>query len=999
MFVKSFVLVLFAFFCLVGISAQTDRKAEAEKLFAEAESLFAKQTKDDFQNALPKYEQAAKICSEINEIKCQANSLNRMVEISYTTGNMKSALEYAKQVLPLFQKLGDKSMEAETLSNIAGFNDELGNSTEAIKYGEKSLEILRNIGDKKREAIALNGLGIFYSNIGEMEKAAEYLNQSLLLRREVKDRKGEARTLANLGTIFDDTGERKKSAEFYQEALKIFAEEKDLRSEAITLNNLGLVWRELGQFQKALDVYQKSLELRKQIGDKRGEAITLTNIAAIYHGLGETEQAVEISENALLIFQKGGFQRNEAVTLGSLAAMYGDKGDFTISIESRQKSLQIYKKIGDKGGQAFALRNIGLIYIEEDKDIASGLPYLMESLALAEEINDPERVALTKLALARYYEKINDTDKAEQHFSSALEINRKLGAAEDIVETLYQFARFENYRNRRHSALEKMSEVLSTLEDLRNNIKNEDFRLRFFSNQQKYYEFYLSLLITQHLLEPTKGFDALALTVSEKIRARSLLDSLGETRFNNDADVSPELIQKEKNLRQKIKFKESLRLEALRKNETEKITVIEKEIGELVTNHWSIRAEIRKQNAQFADLIQPEVISLEKIQKELLDNDTVLLEYALGKEQSYLFFVTHNSLEILLLPKRKEIEKTARLYLEGLKAYGQSDLRETPQQRHQRLKAVDKNWKENGKTLSKILLGNIQNKLPKKRLLIVQSGILQYVPFASLSNSNGSFLIETNEIVNLPSASVIPVLRENKKQKTHSNSIGILADPVFSKEDSRLRTASQKSIEKTTNLPRQLRSDFSRLRFSRREAEEIMRFSDSQESFAALDFGANLKTALSSQIQNARFVHFATHGIINSQFPELSSIVLSLIDENGNPQEGLLQLPDIYNMKLNADLVVLSACDSALGKEINGEGIIGLSRGFMYAGSPSVIASLWKVEDRATAELMKRFYRAMLKDKKRPAQALQTAQIEMLKEEQWQNPFYWAAFTIQGEWK
>lgn len=1001
MFVKSFVLVSFIFFCLVGVSAQTDRKAEAEKLFAEAENLFAKQTKDNFQNALPKYEQAAKICAEINETKCQANSLNRMVEISYMTGNMKNALEFAKQVLPLFQKLGDKSMEAETLNNIGGFNDELGNSPEAIKYSEKSLEILRNIGDKKREAIALNGLGIFYSNIGEMDKAAEYLNQSLILRREVKDRKGEARTLANLGTIFDDIGERKKSAEFYQEALKIFAEEKDLRSEAITLNNLGLVWRELGQYQKALDAYQKSLELRKQIGDKRGEAVTTSNIASIYRELGETEIALEMSERALLIFREGGFRRNEAITLGSMSVLYGEIGKDQKAIESREKSFEIYNSIGDKSGQASALRNLGLSYFDSN-EYSKALEVLEKSLALAEEINEPERIALVKLSLARHYEKLNNDEKAEQYFSSALEINRKLGAADDVVETLYQFARFEKYRNRQDQALEKMSEVLAILEDLRNNIKNEDFRLRFFANQQKYYEFYLSLLVSQHLLEPNKGFDTLALTVSEKFRARSLLDSLGEIRFNNNADVSPELIQKEKNLRQKIKFKENLRLEAFRKNETQKAAAIEKEIGELLASHWNIRTEIRKQNAQFAALIQPEAISLEKIQKELLDNNTVLLEYSLGKEQSFLFFVTHNSLEIFLLPKREEIEKSARLYLEGLKAIGQSDLRETPQQREQRLKNANTNWKENGKYLSRILLENISSKLENKRLLIVSSGILQYVPFASLSKPNApenSFLVKTNEIVNLPSASVIPVLRENKKQKSNSNSIGILADPVFSKEDTRLKTASQKIIEKTLELPRQLRSDFSRLRFSRREAEEIMKFSDTKESFAALDFGANLKTAFSPKIQNARFVHFATHGIINSQLPELSSIVLSLIDENGNPQEGLLQLPDIYNMRLNADLVVLSACDSALGKEINGEGIVGLSRGFMYAGSPSVIASLWKVEDRATAELMKRFYRAMLKDNQKPAQALQTAQIEMLKEEQWQNPFYWAAFTLQGEWK
>ncbi len=166
-----------------------------------------------------------------------------------------------------------------------------------------------------------------------------------------------------------------------------------------------------------------------------------------------------------------------------------------------------------------------------------------------------------------------------------------------------------------------------------------------------------------------------------------------------------------------------------------------------------------------------------------------------------------------------------------------------------------------------------------------------------------------------------------------------------------------------------------------------------------MDFGANINAAFSSQVQNARYVHFATHGIINSQFPELSAIVLSMIDEDGIPQDGLLQLHDIYSMRLNADVVVLSACESALGKDINGEGIIGLTRGFMYAGASSVVASLWKVEDRATAELMKRFYRSMLKQGLSPADALRRAQIEMLNQTQWNDPYYWAAFTLQGDWK
>jgi CHAT domain-containing protein len=167
----------------------------------------------------------------------------------------------------------------------------------------------------------------------------------------------------------------------------------------------------------------------------------------------------------------------------------------------------------------------------------------------------------------------------------------------------------------------------------------------------------------------------------------------------------------------------------------------------------------------------------------------------------------------------------------------------------------------------------------------------------------------------------------------------------------------------------------------------------------ALDFDANLKTATSEHFRNARIIHFASHGLVNSAYPELSGIVLSLFDQNGSAQEGYLRLLDIYNLEMRSDLVVLSACETALGKEIRGEGIVGLTRGFMYAGAPTVIASLWRVEDRATADLMKRLYQRMFRENLSPATALRAAQIAMLKEKTTAHPFYWAGFTLQGEWR
>jgi CHAT domain-containing protein len=272
--------------------------------------------------------------------------------------------------------------------------------------------------------------------------------------------------------------------------------------------------------------------------------------------------------------------------------------------------------------------------------------------------------------------------------------------------------------------------------------------------------------------------------------------------------------------------------------------------------------------------------------------------------------------------------------------------------------------------------------------------------------------------VSLPSASVVGVLRrEMGERKSAPKTLAVLADPVFDKNDQRVRATIkaqqveeqhhiEKDSEKTappSDLQRATRAlsvnRFDRLVLSRREAELITALASGGQPLKALDFAANRATATSPELGQYRILHFATHSLLNNQQPELSGIVLSLVDEQGRPQDGFLRLYEIYNLKLEADLVVLSACQTALGKEIKGEGLVGLTRGFMYAGTPRVVASLWKVSDEATAELMKRFYQKMLRDGLRPAAALRAAQVSMLKEKPWAPAYYWAGFVLQGEWR
>ncbi|MGH9364414.1 MAG: CHAT domain-containing protein, partial [Thermoanaerobaculia bacterium] len=320
--------------------------------------------------------------------------------------------------------------------------------------------------------------------------------------------------------------------------------------------------------------------------------------------------------------------------------------------------------------------------------------------------------------------------------------------------------------------------------------------------------------------------------------------------------------------------------------------------------------------------------------------------------------------------------------------------------------------------LSQMLLGPVARKLGSKRLLIVVDGALQYVPFAALpSPTRGGYvpLGAEHEVVSLPSASVLAVLRrEIAGRAPLSKTLAVLADPVFEKDDERLKKVGRDTKESAKAIPpldsplvrsaQDLgleeggRLRIPRLPFTRREAEAIFSLAPAAKRKEVLDFDANRAAATSEELGQYRFVHFATHGFLNSIHPELSGLVLSLVDRNGNDQNGFLTALEVYNLKLPVDLVVLSGCRTGLGKDVKGEGLIGLTRGFMYAGAARVLVSLWDVDDEATAELMTRFYDGMLGRRHlSPAAALRAAQISISKEKRWQAPYYWAAFVLQGE--
>jgi CHAT domain-containing protein len=549
-------------------------------------------------------------------------------------------------------------------------------------------------------------------------------------------------------------------------------------------------------------------------------------------------------------------------------------------------------------------------------------------------------------------------------------------------------------QNPLHFILELAEQAISIIENLRANIVNPDLRTSYFASVQKYYRTYIDILMQLHKQHPNQGYEARALQASESARARGLLDLLTESHADIKKGADPKLVEQERTIQLKLNTLEKRRIEFLSSNKPIPPS-FEQEYNTTNQQYQQYKDQIRISSPRYAALTQPKPLKLTEIQ-QLLDDNTIVLEYSLGKDHSYLWLISKTKLTSYELPKQADIEQLVKQYRSIL-----------TDRNHD---AATINLKRLAPQLRQMLLTPIADQLGSKRLVIVADGALQYIPFSALpSSANNQPLLLTNEVIHLPSASSLGILRQQyTNRQIPTKTVAVLADPVFSSDDAHL--ANPKSVNPTAEKSINDRTldrgavdngigKFYRLINTKTEGEVILHLVTPEQGKLSVNFAANLDNVTNSDLSQYRIVHFATHGIMDSVDPKCSGRVLSLVNDKGEPQNGYLRLQDIFNLNLGADLVVLSACQTGIGKEIQGEGLVGLTRGFMYAGAPRVVVSLWNVDDEATSILMSKFYEGILKKGLPPSVALRQAQQAMMQNPNYQAPYYWAAFVLQGEWK
>ena len=998
-------------------SARLRKDSYARQLMASAEVLAASWSATQLRQAIQNYEKAAQIWTSISDFPNASLAALKAGNVCLVVSELREALKLYKQAALFGEKTGDRIAQGRALSQIGLVHSHMGDNELARKQVDKALVLLKvaesDSTAKNVYGVALSNMaevtyaegyfpkaldqfkeaekyftddregqakihlftGYIYGGLGAAEEAVSEFSQSLKLYRAINNKAGEARALCGFGLFHSAKGDQDQAIQFHRDAFNIFLSIGDRVGEAFALNGIGQAYEQKRQLSVALGNYENALHLFESVGALDFVAGTTVKLAIIHKDLGNHEQALGYYQRCLTLSRAAKKVRNEANALSEIAIVYASQGRPNQAANQHRRAQEFYKAIHDLRGRLTALNNYGDFLLRLGKN-QEALNTYREALRLSEEVDD-KYIRLT---------------------------------------TLYNLARAHQALGNYEAGLDFIEQAIHLSEELRTNVGSLDARASYFSGVKKYYDLCRDILMQLDRVHPGEDYATRAFFISEESRARSLLDSVRESQAELHEGATAELLRHEREVIGTFRLlaEQNYDLSLSNRRDAAELAEVANRMDQLRAEYQEIQAELRAQTKQ-SSVAQLELKDLRHIQKELQAANAILLEYSLGDERSYLWAIASDSVHSYELPPRKELEGVVREAYESLTARQNLDAGDVDHAR--KVAAADKRYLEKATQLSQMLLDPVAEQLGTKRLIIVTEGALQYVPFEALpapgtvptTPETPSFLIQSNEIVVLPSMSTLMTMRASR---IHSASPGrivaVIADPVFSPSDERVQSgelsssvahAASSPIAGETPAALLRAGGPGRLVHASEEADAISKAAPWGTSMVVKGFDATRETAMSPRIGEYQIVHFATHGFLDSEHPELSSLVLSKVDQHGVKMSGLLTLPDIYSLDLSAELIVLSACQTALGKEIKGEGLVGLSYSFMSAGSNSVVASLWKVDDRATFVLMSDFYHSMLSRGVAPVAALRAAKLKMLQDKSLSAPYYWAGFVFQGDYQ
>jgi CHAT domain-containing protein/tetratricopeptide (TPR) repeat protein len=935
-------------------------RASAETELEQALALRKKLTERDLRMALRLLEDSARRFASSGMPHQAAVAKLEAGDVYLMMSSYQLALGAYRQALTMSEGRVDQRCAA--LSRIARTYANIGRAQKAQRYSDQAVSVCRTVSDKRALADAVEAQGEVGFWSGNITNAIDSFTRARQLASEAEDRDGEGLATMMLSQAVDDPRQAHRLA---WSALAGFVESGNEYSAARAQLKLAYMASTGGDFEVARCHCETALPVFQRIADKDNAAIALNILGVIARQSGDLEEALNYYRRARNNFASKGDDLGEADSISAIAKILLSQHKYADLEPLYVRKLYLAQSTSNRALRASALLDLAGVYARQHRYTQADETYQRASAEYHaarnphSESNALERRAEFQAEQGRY-------EQALEMLNEAQALREQSGEIEDAARIQYSRARIFLKLNDLEGARSEIEKTIAIIESQRLRIAKFDSRAQYFASVHEYYSLYIQVLMALDKLHPGQKYAQLAFEAAERSKVRSLLDLL-----SNSQQTFP--------------------------------------CATLLAGGLKSAASASDQAlSDPRPLSTAQPLTLREIQEEIGDGNTLLLEFALGEDRSFAWVLDGDSLTTFDIGSAAEIRNSVQTFREALLPI-ETKADEAPIDYLRRRAAARSALTLQSRQLAKLLFGTVHLP-PQKRLVIVPDGPLQYLPFAALSFAEnghvGVPLVELHELVMLPSASALVALRRAADQRPRpADELTVFADPVFEPSGKPKPAAIPSSSEspRSRALTRAL-NDLGDSQWipslpgSRNEALAIQKIAGPERTRLVMGFEANREAIMGGSIARQRIIHFATHGMMDTRHPEMSGLVLSMFNKKGEYQDGYVRLSDIYDLKLSADLVVLSSCESALGKDLGAEGIIGLPRAFLYAGARSVVASLWKVDDDVTVTLMSAFY-SRLQRGEDPAQALQGAQLDLLKNPRLSDPYYWAAFILEGEYQ
>jgi CHAT domain-containing protein/tetratricopeptide (TPR) repeat protein len=880
---------------------------------------------------------------------------------------LRAIVQALDEPLQLARQAGDSLLEVRALFGKGQFLATAGDVRESLPWFEQTLSAAEKFGEQRALAHVLSVIGLAKTNLEEHESALDFYLRALAIQRSLKQSWETALTLDNLAESEASLGRLDLSLQYLQQETELRKEIKDELGLNQNLVSLGDIYLALGESGKALTALLATLPHWAKLKDREFESRTWNKLGRCYLRLGEYELAIKALQRGLRL------QQNEAqlkvrtdllVSLGEVESAQQRSG----ARSTFGEALRLARSSEYRHAQAQALEGLATLDAKATNQ-KSALQELQEALSLSVEIKQRDDEARIRRRLGLLQNALGKTTEGMQELEQAIRIQSEIGDRQGEIEALLALANLKVQSGGLADAVELLERARRLVERSRSAVFDSALRSSYLASQRRVYELTASVLTQLDAKFPERGYGEKAFQVSEQAHARVLLDAVETATPQNG-----ELLVRARALDAAIRVA----------------------VSGSVAGNYRASIPLPKLVAQRDDLEErlgagqvrePEALS--DLRRDLLLGNAVLLEYLVGSEGSHLWIVTPTVLKHFSLPAERVLQTSTRSLYASVTARNQVLAGESLEARQRRLAEVDRTSELEAAALGRLLLPRGLSLPRNAPLLIVTDGALGYVPFAALPFAANRFLAQSHCIVEMPSASIVARVR------TEARAIGkralIIGDPVYDTADPRVESHRARDGQPEMALDRLVRS--------RKEVESIESFLGAGRHEAMLDFYASPTLFRRPEISHFSLIHIAAHALVDGRDPEQTGIALSMVNERGQKQEGFLRVRDIYQTRLQAELVTLSGCETVLGKEVRGEGLMGLSRAFLYVGARRVLGSLWSVDDQATSAFMKHFYKALLRDNTSPPVALREAQQQIRNDTRWSAPYYWAAFALQGDWR